>query len=234
MTTLEFITNKYKLDINQKHQPIEIPNTDRGSLADLFNELAFTHGAEVGVEQGIYSEVLLKANKDLKLIAVDAWQVFPDYRDHMEQSEMDALYAITKQRLHPYATRCSVVKALSVDLAKQVPNESLDFVYLDANHEFAHVVEDLAAWEPKVKVGGIIAGHDYIKRRTNAYLMHVPYAVDAWCDAYQIKPLFVLGRKEAPKGEKRDRTRSWFYVKPERDPMKPGWKGWQEKLTTAP
>lgn len=64
-----------------------------------------------------------------------------------------------------------------MDVVKQFKDESLDFVYIDGNHSFQHVVNDLCEWEKKVKVGGIVAGHDYIKRIHNGYLMHVPMAV---------------------------------------------------------
>lgn len=229
MNTLNYIAEKYNLNINQRKQPIDIPNTTRVDLARLFFELKFTTGAEIGVEEGIYSEVLLQQNPKLeKLLSVDAWTAYEGYRDHMTQEEMDVIQAKAIERLKPFPN-CIQVKAFSTDFAMEIPDESLDFVYLDANHEFCEVVNDIAAWERKVKVGGIVAGHDYIKRRTNNFLMHVPYAIDAYVSAYQIRPLFVLGRKEAkanlnPKRELRDSTRSWFYVKPKRDPMRPGYK----------
>src|SRR5690606_11229810 len=53
------------------------------------------------------------------------------------------------------------VKARSVAAAKHVPDGSLDFVYIDADHSYAGVRADIAAWRPKIRAGGIIAGHDY-------------------------------------------------------------------------
>lgn len=217
------------VNVEQRTQPVEVPNATRETLAEIFATLGFTLGAEVGVERGIYSEVLLKKNPELSLVSVDAWTAYTGYRDHMTQEAMDVLYEQAKERLKSYRERCMVVKGFSVDVAKDVVDESLDFVYLDGNHEFTEVVNDVASWEKKVRVGGIVSGHDYIKRKGAQYLMQVPYAIHGYCEAYQIKPLFVLGRKEAAsnldpeKGELRDSTRSWFYVKPPRLPMKPGW-----------
>jgi len=231
MKALEYIAKKYGVNINQRRQPVEIKNTTRETLAEMFCELDYKIGAEIGVERGIYSEILLQKNPKLeKLYSIDAWEAYEGYRDHMTQPEMDELLEDTRKRLDPYGKRVEIIKGFSTNVAKVFADESLDFVYLDANHDFEHVVEDIAAWEKKVKVGGIIAGHDYIRRKTNAFLMHVPYAIDAYVSAYQIKPLFVLGRKDArannnPKrGELRDSTRSWFYVKPQRPPMIPGYK----------
>lgn len=223
MKTLDYIIEKYKLNVNQKHQPIEIPNTTRVDLARLFFELGFKVGAEIGVERGYYSKILLEQNPEFHLFSIDAWTAYKSYRDHMIQADMDVLYQEAKNNLSMYSGRNTIVKAFSVEAAKDFGDETLDFVYLDANHEFTHVVNDLAAWEPKVKVGGIVAGHDYIKRKTNGYMMHVPMAVHGYIESYQISPLFVLGRKEELPGEKRESTRSWFYVKPPKDKMRPGW-----------
>lgn len=223
MTTTEFIIKLYKLGMPQNARIVEMPNIDRETLAELFYELGFTKGAEIGVERGIYSEILLKKNPDLYLYSIDAWTAYKGYRDHVTQSKMDKLFADCKERLARYSSRNKIIKAFSVEAAKDFDDESLDFVYIDANHEFAHTVADISAWDKKVKVGGIVAGHDYILRKNNGYLMHVPHALDGWCKSYGIQPLFVLGRKEKLPGEKRDSARSWFYVKQAVDiiPAKP-------------
>lgn len=221
---LQYLAQKYGINTSQRKQPVEIPNTGRDTLATIFREVGFTKGAEVGVERGIYSEILLQANPDLQLYSIDCWEAYEGYRDHMTQEEMDLLYEQAKARLGLYHPRCIVIKGFSTEVAKDITDESLDFVYLDGNHEFVEVVNDIAAWEKKVKVGGIIAGHDYIKRRNAQYLMQVPYAIHGYVDAYTIKPLFILGRRDKIKGELRDSTRSWFYVKPKRGEMIPGWK----------
>lgn len=222
MKTLEYIKNKYKLDLEQKRKPLEIPNTNRETLAQIFCEVGFKVGAEIGVERGIYSEVLLKANPDLQLFSIDAWTAYKGYRDHVSQEKMDRLYKEAQEKLNPYGGRSVMMKGFSVDVAHKFPDNSLDFVYIDGNHEFQQVVNDICVWDKKVRVGGIVAGHDYVKRKDNGYLMHVPQALHGYVDAYQIKPLFVLGRKDVINGELRDRSRSWFYVKQPKSPIRPG------------
>ncbi|SDD85095.1 Methyltransferase domain-containing protein [Sphingomonas sp. YR710] len=49
----------------------------------------------------------------------------------------------------------------SRDAAALIDNDSLDFVYIDANHSFSSTSEDLDLWFPKLKIGGIFSGHDY-------------------------------------------------------------------------
>lgn len=220
MNVHEYLRKQFNINPDQRSQPVEIPNTNRHTLASMFFDLGYSVGAEIGVEEGVYSEVLLRSNPRLHLYSIDAWEVYGNYRDHMKQSEMDDIYKRAVDRLKPYS--CTVLKGYSVDMAKQFDDNSLDFVYLDANHEFVHVVNDIAAWEPKVKVGGIISGHDYIKRKRNDFMMHVPQALQGYTDSYKIRPLYVLGRKEAnsnsnPEKELRESTRSWFYVKQSRE-----------------
>ena len=49
----------------------------------------------------------------------------------------------------------------SVKAATKFKDNSIDFLFLDAGHEYEDIIEDMTAWYPKVKPGGIIAGHDY-------------------------------------------------------------------------
>ena len=53
---------------------------------------------------------------------------------------------------------------MGTNYASQHPDQSLDFVYLDSDHKYQSVKSEIEAWYPKVKVGGILAGHDYIER----------------------------------------------------------------------
>lgn len=54
------------------------------------------------------------------------------------------------------------VKSTSQDFVNTIPDSSLDFVYVDANHTYEHCLADIKAWLPKVKPGGYIGGHDYL------------------------------------------------------------------------
>ena len=54
------------------------------------------------------------------------------------------------------------MRRASRDAASSFSNQSLDFAYIDANHAYAHAADDIALWWPKIKIGGIFAGHDYL------------------------------------------------------------------------
>lgn len=192
--------------------PIEIPNTDRVTLAELFHELGFSIGAEIGVEQGVYSEVLCQKNPGLQLYCVDAWQAYKGYRDHVSQEKLDGFFEATQARLAKYD--CHFIRQFSMDAVMHFPPNTLDFVYIDANHTFRHFTDDIDAWQKVVRPGGILAGHDYCKRKdSSGYQVHVVEVVQAYTQAYHISPWFVLGSKDIKDGQFRDRPRSWMWVK---------------------
>jgi hypothetical protein len=217
MDALTYITTKFDLHdqveavvAGKGKLPIEIPNANRETLARLFYLLGYTSGAEIGVERAHYSEVLCQQNPGVRLLCVDAWKAYRGYRDHVRQDKLDRFYEEAGERLKPYPG-AQRVRAFSVEAAKSVPDASLDFVYIDGNHNFENCTADLAAWSAKVRPGGIVAGHDYALHRWPNQI-HVVQAVKGWTDAYQIKPWFVLGSTEKREGELRDDARSFFWV----------------------
>lgn len=194
--------------------PIEVPKVTRTDLGRWFAEWGFTRGAEIGVWRGDYSQELLSLNPRLHLYGVDPWRVHAAYRDHTRQYKLDNSYEMAKAAVAPYGDRCTLIRDFSVSGAKVIPNGSLDFVYIDGNHRYECVVEDLAAWIPKVRVGGIISGHDYAWL-ADKHLCHVIPAVNGWAESYKIAPWFVLGRgRDAKKypGDKAHAFRSWMWV----------------------
>ena len=209
MNTLEYVINKYNLKPN--HPPTEIGNMGRDNLPELFNELGFVEGVEMGVERGVYAEILCKGIPDLHLYCVDSWLAYSGYREHVSQSKMDRFFEQTKERLAPY--NVTYVRKLSVDAAKDFEDNSLDFVYIDGNHQFPYIADDLFIWSQKVRPGGIVSGHDYVGSTRFHNQCHVMHVLNAFTQSYKIRPWFIVGTKEKYEGEIRDKSRSWFYVK---------------------
>jgi hypothetical protein len=109
-----------------------------------------------------------------------------------------------------------MLRKTSMEAVADIPDESLDFVYIDGLHNFKDVAHDIWEWSKKVRVGGLISGHDYAyspKPHGDPNALHVKYVVDAYVRAMRISPWFILGRGESRPGEKRDRFRSWMWVK---------------------
>jgi hypothetical protein len=213
MDTLEYIRRKF-LIADDAASPIELPQLDRDGLAVLFAELGFKTGAEIGVEQGKFSEVLLCSNPGLKLFCVDAWARYSGYRDHVDQAKLDGFYQATAERLKPFDA--VLVRGYSQEAVKKFKRGSLDFVYIDANHTLPHVVADIWQWGERVRPGGVVAGHDYADFGEQRYQCHVVDAVQAWTRCYRIAPWFLVGERQTTvaSGKRLRRNRSWFWVRP--------------------
>lgn len=198
MDTVSFIANQFDIDIYAP-PPLFITINRKNGFPKLLCDLGFKVGAEVGVERGLYSEILCQKIPGLKLYSIDSWQFYSGYRTHVSQEELDGFYVDTHERLDPYGV--TIMREFSTEAAKRFEDGSLDFVYIDSNHDFLHVTEDIAAWSPKVRPGGIVSGHDY--RHRNG--CHVKDVVQAWAYCYSIRPWFVMAN---------DRSPSWFWVVP--------------------
>lgn len=199
MDVANYIVKKYNVEIPRR-MPVELP-IGRNDLPGLFAELGYKVGAEIGVERGLYSEIICGAG--LRLYAIDAWTAYKGYREHVSQGKLDGFYKETTERLRPYD--CQVVRCFSMDALKLFRDESLDFVYVDGNHEFKHATDDIAEWSRKVRDGGIVAGHDFRRNKKEAYICHVKDVVQAWTYSHRIQPWFIT------RGD--SRSVSWFWVK---------------------
>lgn len=94
------------------------------------------------------------SGKNIKVDCVDVWT---------EESCGSQLGVYEKfiENTKPVSHIINVVRQLSVEASKLYEDDSLDFVFIDGDHKYDAVVADIEAWLPKIKAGGIIAGHDY-------------------------------------------------------------------------
>jgi len=180
---------------------------NRIELAKHFAALGFTKGVEVGVCDGRYSEILMQEIPGLTLYGVDPYMTYPEYTSYRSQDTLRKAYEGAKKRLAPYAYY-EFVLALSVEAAKLVPFEALDFVFIDGNHDYEYVRADIAAWAPKVRRGGIVSGHDYyIFRSGNDGVVR---AVDEYTKEYGYDLQTTGYDKDAHRD---DRQPSWWFQK---------------------
>lgn len=168
-------------------------DTTRTTLAQLFLELGFTKGAEIGVAQGLYSRILCTTIPRLSLRCVDPYQPY----EGCSQALCDRRRAGAVTRLTEYGV--TFMQQPSMDAVRQVELESLDFVYIDGAHDFDNVMQDIIEWAKRVRPGGIVSGHDYYK----FYRSGVIRAVDAYTLAHDIEMWYITHEVEA----------SWFWVK---------------------
>jgi hypothetical protein len=161
---------------------------DRDEIPVVLNRRGLTgEGAEIGVKLGRFSDLLLRSWEGKKLISIDPWQeAEPDeYVDHanVEQDQHEQFYRRTRELLAKHGSRSEIWRTTSVEAAQRVPDRSLDFVYIDARHDYDSVLEDLEAWFPKLRPGGIMAGHDYADGVFRQGVFGVKSAVDQFFGA---------------------------------------------------
>lgn len=212
MNTIDYIITKFNIGFDDKTpMPIEIANVGRNNLAGLLRDLDFKIGVEVGVAAGEYSEILCNLNPQMKLYGIDPFLPHRGYRDYTRESTFRKLQEDAHTRLDKFPNY-QFVKKFSLEAVNNFLDSSLDFVYIDANHNFQNIANDIVEWSKKVKVGGIISGHDYHHHRQQQNI-HVYQVVNGFTDAYRIRPWFVLGSQKRIRGEIRDVPRSWMWVK---------------------
>jgi len=120
-------------------------------------------------------------------------------------------YKKTKVMLKKYFRngQAKLIKKVSMDALGDFEDNSLDFVYIDANHNFDFVMEDIIEWTRKVRIGGIVSGHDYYR----SPIFGVVVAVNAYMKAHKIRPWFILDDEGKTKGRRNRGKNTWFFVK---------------------
>jgi SAM-dependent methyltransferase len=127
--------------------------------------------AEIGVFQGEFSQQILDKTRPRKLHLIDPWryQPGPDYSaswyggDSHDQRFMDAVYEEVCRRFQPQITSevVQIHRKPSAEAAADFPENHFDWIYVDGDHHYEAVLQDLSAYRPKVKPGGYVAGDDY-------------------------------------------------------------------------
>jgi hypothetical protein len=145
-------------------------------------------GVEVGVFRGDYSAKLLAGWQGARLHCVDPWRHATDAPEYIDKSNLsqerhDANYDKAITQLSGFGERCRIHRTTSRDAAATFQDRSLDFVYLDARHYRQAVEEDIGLWAPKVRPGGILAGHDYLDGILPSGHFEVKSVVDQWAAA---------------------------------------------------
>ncbi len=142
-------------------------------------------GAEIGVFRGEFTRLILKIVRPQKLHLIDPWkyETDPIYTKSIyggeigkNQANMDAIYHRVVQRFG--AKNVEIHRGTSFDCAVLFPDNYFDWIYVDGNHQYEFVKQDLETYYAKVKPGGIVAGDDYARKKDNWTQDGVTRAVD--------------------------------------------------------
>lgn len=138
-------------------------NIDR---LELIKQLGFGFangkGVEVGTFKGEFSKGIM-GNWGGTLFMVDVWRgLGEEYKDSSNHNMHTNAYAEAMKNIEGYEDRAIMVRGTSEVTSEMFEDESLDFVYIDANHAYDYVKQDIELWYSKVSKGGYLLGHDYI------------------------------------------------------------------------
>ena len=211
MNTSDYIVNKFNINLSDRRIDgyIVIPGMRRVHLAELFSELGFKTGAEIGVLSGKYSEILCRSNPKAKIYSIDSWKSYPEFPDFFEKNKLSDSYNYAVKLLSKYKNS-EIIKKTSMEAVHGFPDASLDFVYIDANHTFEYVLEDITEWAKKVRKGGIVAGHDFEEHIVKKAFGDVKVALDLYMRRANLDYVFIVGKRMS---RDRDHNLSWFFVK---------------------
>tara|TARA_R110000822_G_scaffold225456_1_gene358225 strand:+ start:935 stop:1504 length:570 start_codon:yes stop_codon:yes gene_type:complete len=128
-----------------------------------------SHFVEVGSWKGrsaAYMGVeILNSNKCIQFDCVDTWLGSEEHEGtetgNNIQRDRDWLFNEFRKNTLPISTHINPIRKPSLEASQLYKDRSLDFVFLDAAHDYENVKNDILSWYPKVKVGGWLAGHDY-------------------------------------------------------------------------
>lgn len=159
---------------------------DRIDMLNLYPKNAII--VEIGVASGCFTKQILATCPTLKeLHCVDLWasqgEEYNDDCNLSDDKQMERYGQFLKDMKDE--PRVITIKEWSHIASKRFSDNSVDAIYLDANHSYEAVKEDLEAWYPKLKKGGIFSGHDYYEGNLQGH--GVKSAVDEFCAKYGLE-----------------------------------------------
>jgi len=129
-------------------------------LVDLINEHDLQIGVEVGVKSGLNMRRILNRCFNFTFYGVDPWCGTDGY-EHWSRVQVAGHEKEARDVETQFRNRCRLIKDFSASASKQFSNKSIDLVFIDGEHTYEAVTTDIRCWLPKLRKGGIIAGHDY-------------------------------------------------------------------------
>lgn len=178
--------------IKQKGNPFIVPECSRNELPYFLKSMGYQTGAEIGVYQGEFTKKFCEAG--LKMYGIDPWLSFHGQGKAGKSQELQDLnYNHAKKLLSVYKN-CSLIRKTSSEALGDFGFNNLDFVYIDGDHRFKQVAEDIYEWYSKVRKGGIISGDDYtLTGPTSTHLIcQVAPVVDAFVKTYNIENYYIF------------------------------------------
>jgi hypothetical protein len=134
-------------------------------LLDLIEDNEYKNIVEVGSQEGRTPWYILTNTKrpdEVSVSLIDPYEMYDNY-GYKEPFKMSDAERAAKMYLSEFIKngKCTMHKKYSNEGCREFEDESVDLVFIDANHSYNFVKEDIECWYPKIRPGGILAGHDY-------------------------------------------------------------------------
>jgi len=141
--------------------------------------------AELGVDEGHFSELILKTCHPKKMILVDFWGS-KRFNQNKRKSVEEKFTSQIK------SGKVQIEIGYSTDVGGRFQDNYFDWIYIDTDHSYKTTIEELEVWRPKVKEHGIITGHDYIIGNWNSMIRYgVIEAVHEFCLKYDWEIIYL-------------------------------------------
>lgn len=121
-------------------------------------------GAEIGVWRGDFSQKLLEHLPSCHIYLIDPWVSIEDIPQRLHtkpQDQMDKIFEYVKDRFKDNGKNITILRDYSKSASTRFVDSFFDWIYLDGNHSFEYVKDDLYRWWEKLKKGGVFIGDDY-------------------------------------------------------------------------
>jgi hypothetical protein len=183
---------------------MDTSNKVKLDLIRLFELLHAKRGVEIGVRGGDFSLLCMENVFDLEMFGVDPYMRLSGYRDITRAATFEKYEAEAHRKLDQFS-KYHFIKETSEDALVLFEDESIDFVYIDGNHNYVNVMNDITEWTKKVKRGGVVCGDDYLRRKGQDMYYNVVSAVQDYCIENEIE--FSVWREG-------DEIPQWVFLKP--------------------
>ena len=154
----------------------------RDELGSLLESLEFHTGVELGVQRGVFAKSMLDQWKSAtEYVLVDLWGHQANYEDvaNVNEQQQSEIMADAMNRLKEFSDKIQVCKNYTTVCSERFKDGYFDFIYVDARHDYVGAKEDMVTWWPKLKRGGIMAGHDYLDAQEVADLSGQNWSISA-------------------------------------------------------
>ncbi len=153
-------------------------------IPSLINKFNLKKMCEIGVAFAGHADAILSKTDIDKFYAVDSYQLSETTTDNFtfdginyNQNHYNDLYEFAKKRLERFEDRSVFIRKTSEEASLMFDDDSIDIVFIDGEHTYSAIKNDINKWQSKVKMGGIISGHDY----NHGNFPDIKKFVDEWC-----------------------------------------------------